>query len=251
MNMWVKRKVRGIQSRTSADKSRANILKNEFLSESYIKIYRAMDTSKNEVNSILELGSAGGIAKFYNSRIITSDIRPAEGVDQLFSALELPFKSASMDQIWAKDVLHHLEDPHKFFEEAKRVLKPGGSLSIAETYWGPIAKLIYKYLHPEIYNRSKIESGIFTHEGNQALAEGLFDSDSLQFKVALEGLEEIHRELVNGPAWLLSGGATLSTPFPVSILKRIMEAEKKFQVLKPFWSLNIVVVFRKVALEKV
>jgi SAM-dependent methyltransferase len=213
--------------------------------DAYLQIYRIMDTSKSERETILEVGSAGGVAKSYSANVITSDIREGSGVDLIFNALELPFEDESLDQIWLKDVLHHLEDPYKFFDEARRTLKPEGTLSIAETYWGPIAKFVYKYLHPEIYDRGLIERDIFTHEGNQALAEVLFASHSTQFETAMKKFNEIQRTLVNGPAWLLSGGATLTTPIPASWLRAIHYVEEKFQILKPFWSLNVVVVLRK------
>lgn len=243
--MWIKKRVRGIQSLTSADKSRSNIINSAFLTDAYKHIYRIMDTSQSKNETILELGSAGGIAKMYKPDVITSDIREASDVDLIFSALELPFADESLDQIWLKDVLHHLEVPNQFFYEAKRTLKPGGTLSVAETYWGPIAKLVYKYFHPEIYNKGLIERNIFTYEGNQALAEVMFSGNSNQFENALQDFEEIDRKLVNGPAWLLSGGATLSTPIPVRLLEIIHNLEEKFQFLKPFWSLNVVVVLRK------
>jgi len=243
--MWIKKKVRSIQSLTSADKSRSNILNSVFLLDAYRRIYTIMDTSRSEQEMILELGSAGGVAKIYNPNIITSDIREALDVDLIFSALNLPFDDASLDQIWLKDVLHHLEDPYRFFEEAKRTLKPGGTLSIAEPYWGGVAKIIYRFFHPEIYDKSLLENNVFTHEGNQALAEVLFSGKSKQFEAALRDFKEVKRTLVNGPSWLLSGGATLSIPTPKSLLKLIFKLEEKLQILKPFWSLNVVVVLRK------
>jgi len=40
----------------------------------------------------------------------------------------LPFKKNTFDKIYSKHCLEHLENPLKFFKEAKRVLKKGGVL---------------------------------------------------------------------------------------------------------------------------
>jgi len=43
-------------------------------------------------------------------------------------AHHLPFKNQVFDKVHSKHCLEHLENPPKFFEEAKRVLKKGGIL---------------------------------------------------------------------------------------------------------------------------
>ena len=42
----------------------------------------------------------------------------------------LPIKSQSLDFIYCVNALHHFEDAENFFQEAKRVLKPGGTLAM-------------------------------------------------------------------------------------------------------------------------
>ena len=43
-------------------------------------------------------------------------------------AHHLPFKNNVLDKVYSKHCLEHLENPLKFFKEAKRVLKKGGIL---------------------------------------------------------------------------------------------------------------------------
>ena len=40
----------------------------------------------------------------------------------------LPFKNNTFDRVYCKHCLEHFENPHKFFQEAKRVLKNSGLL---------------------------------------------------------------------------------------------------------------------------
>jgi len=48
----------------------------------------------------------------------------------LGSAESLPFKDSSFDLVTSLEVVEHLENPEKFFIEAKRILKPKGILFI-------------------------------------------------------------------------------------------------------------------------
>ena len=56
----------------------------------------------------------------------------------------LPFKNDVFDKVYAKHCLEHFENPLKFFTEAKRVLKKGGTL---ECIYPTDAMLTKKTLH--------------------------------------------------------------------------------------------------------
>jgi SAM-dependent methyltransferase len=45
----------------------------------------------------------------------------------------LPVRSNSVDAVWCLHVLHHVADPGSVLGEARRVLRPGGTLLIAES----------------------------------------------------------------------------------------------------------------------
>jgi SAM-dependent methyltransferase len=45
----------------------------------------------------------------------------------------LPLAADSFSLVWCIHVLHHLDDPARVLSEARRVLKPGGHLILAET----------------------------------------------------------------------------------------------------------------------
>ena len=77
-------------------------------------------------------------------------------------------------------MLHHLRDPHLFFDEAARVLRPGGRLLMIEPYITPISYLGYRFLHHETicfdaYQQSKSKDDPW--EGNLAMANIVFSRE--------------------------------------------------------------------------
>jgi SAM-dependent methyltransferase len=55
-----------------------------------------------------------------------------------------PFAAASFDNIATFDVLHHLERPRLFFQEAERVLRLGGRIVMVEPAITPLNGLFYR-----------------------------------------------------------------------------------------------------------
>ncbi len=61
--------------------------------------------------------------------------RQAERIKfRLADAKDLDFEDASFDAVFSNTVLHHLADPRPFLREARRVLRPRGTLLIRDLY---------------------------------------------------------------------------------------------------------------------
>lgn len=48
------------------------------------------------------------------------------------SVYELPFAAGTFDQLISRDLIHHLEEPDRFLDEAARVLARGGRIDVLE-----------------------------------------------------------------------------------------------------------------------
>lgn len=51
---------------------------------------------------------------------------------QVASAEALPFSAGSFDAVWAKDALHHMQNPETAIAELMRVAKPGAAVVLVE-----------------------------------------------------------------------------------------------------------------------
>lgn len=93
---------------------------------------------------VLDLGCGRG---YWLRRMRTAGLRPigiehdqdrtAEALRQAPVAVAdgaaLPLADASVGLVWCIHVLHHLEQPERVLAEARRILRPGGHLVLAET----------------------------------------------------------------------------------------------------------------------
>src|SRR5947209_4729587 len=97
----------------------------------------------------IEIGGGIGQFKEFSPEAISSDIQCSPMIDVVADAQRLPFRTAAVSNIVMLDVLHHVEFPALFFEEALRVLRPGGRCIMIEPgiTWGSSA--FYRLFHIE------------------------------------------------------------------------------------------------------
>ena len=97
----------------------------------------------------MEVGSGSGNFKRFAPQLIATDIVEVPWVDVVTDAVKLPFSEGAVSNLIGFDVLHHIEYPAQFLEEAGRVLKQGGRLIVCEPAITPLSRFFYKYFHSE------------------------------------------------------------------------------------------------------
>jgi demethylmenaquinone methyltransferase/2-methoxy-6-polyprenyl-1,4-benzoquinol methylase len=75
----------------------------------------------------------------------------------------LPFQADFFDAVTVCAAFHHFSEPEEFVSEAKRVLKPGGQIYIADPYFPPLFRQIANLIIPlmkmgdvKVYKKSEL-----------------------------------------------------------------------------------------------
>lgn len=98
---------------------------------------------------VLDIGGGTAHIKDFRPDIVSTDILLFPGIDVVADAHRLPFPDESFTGVVMLDVLHHLERPIEFLEEASRVLKPDGRLAMIEPAMTNVARRFYDHFHDE------------------------------------------------------------------------------------------------------
>lgn len=200
----------------------------------------------------LELGGGTGNFKEFAPDVVSSDIVPSPWIDVVADAQDLPFEDRSFDNIVMFDVLHHIENVTLFFDEALRVLRPGGRIIMMEPYISWLSWPVYHFLHPEPVDFKQDPLTLVQpspnrqpFDANQAFATILFERNFKQFKEQYPQFTKVYHRRMAFLAYLLSGGFEKPSLIPLSLLKPILALENMFSFLNRFLAFRIIVVLEK------
>lgn len=177
----------------------------------------------------LEVGAGGGFLDELIPGLLTVDVRPGARISLVASALELPLADGSTGAIFMLNVLHHLPDPDRFFEEALRVLRPDGRIVLTEPFVSPLARALYRNLHHEPFEPER-QDWDTPVDGPLAGANGaipwmIFVRDRSEFESRFPGLEIRRVEPHTILLYLLSGGVSMRDFLPAAALGPLAAAE--------------------------
>jgi len=162
---------------------------------------------------MVELGCGCGNFKEYCPEVIATDSFHTPWCDQVVDACELPFEDASVGNLVLFDVLHHIPAPSVFFEQARRVLVPGGRVVMVEPAVTYLSSIVYRLFHHEpVDMRADLLADMPAPGGdapdyaNSATATVLFRKRLDEFTRRFPNLRVVHRQWFSGLSYPMIGG---------------------------------------------
>lgn len=202
----------------------------------------------------VELGSGAGFFKKERPGLITSDVRKSRNIDMELNAVNMNLPDSSVRSIYMINVFHHLPSVTSFFNEALRVLKPGGGIILVEPHIGFFSAWLHSRLHQnEYFNPDETDwdggnTGAMSG-ANQAKAYIVFERDREKYeKLFGERLKIVYSGYeLNALRYLLSGGLNFRSLLPGFLGPMLSVLEKMGSPLAPAWSLHKIYVIKKMA----
>ncbi|NJN90196.1 MAG: class I SAM-dependent methyltransferase [Leptolyngbyaceae cyanobacterium RM2_2_4] len=225
--------------------------KKPILRSLYTSWYTEMASQLTPGNT-LELGGGSGNFKQFAPNVISTDVMPLPWLDAVADAQSLPFENQSFDNIVLFDVLHHIENVSLFFNEALRVLRPGGRVIMMEPYISPVSWLVYHFLHPEPVDFKQdplawVEPAQDRQpfDANQAFATVLFERSFKAFQQKYPQFIKRYHRRMSFFAYPLSGGFDRASLLPISLLQPTLRVENSLSFISNILAFRILVVLEK------
>jgi SAM-dependent methyltransferase len=186
----------------------------------------------------LEIGGGTGNLKEYLPSVISTDIIESPWLDCVCDAQALPLMNNSISNIIGIDVLHHIERPVRFFNEALRLLRPGGRIILLDPAITPLSWFFYHFLHEEPVDlkAAPLDDGPLTpnrnsFDANQAIPSLLFNKHKQKFISKFPSFKILEANHISLWCYPLSGGFKSWSLIPAFAAKSILKLE---QTLEPF-----------------
>ncbi len=205
----------------TTERRRGIIQSNRFLWALYNEWYQLIsDSIPPGRGKVLELGSGAGFLSRYIPGLITSEIFSCPDIQLVLDGRKLPFSAASLKAIAMLDVLHHIPDSNAFLTEARRCVRPGGSIVMIEPWVSTWSRPIYKHLHHEPFHPDA-EGWSFPDTGplsgaNGALPWIIFQRDRRKFESDFPELSIQGVQPFIPFRYLVSGGVSMRQLMPAA-----------------------------------
>lgn len=171
----------------------------------------------------VDVGCGAGFSSYFirSARLYLTDYAEFDFLDfKNIDALHLPFADSSLDYVIATNTIHHLPSPLAFFDEAWRVLTPGGHLLLFEVHASLLFRLILRLMRHEGFDDSVkvFDRGAVCTDpddlwaGNNYIPRLLFD-DHEAFLAAQPQWRILRDRRCECLLFLNSGGVTAKTFF--------------------------------------
>ncbi len=179
----------------------------------------------------MEVGAGSGLSKeFIKAEYILTDYAPNDWLDvENVDALATPFKDGEFDFVISSNMIHHTPYPVKFFEEMRRILRPGGVLLIQEINASVFMCVLLRLMRHEgydfgvnVFDREKIATDPKDLWSANCAIPRLFFDDAKKFKEKIPYFKIERQSFSEFFNFINSGGVVAKTvyvPLPLFILK--------------------------------
>lgn len=185
-------------------------------------------------------GGTGNLREFLRNKsasLVSSDIQWAPWLDIVCDAHALPITDSGVDNIVMFDVLHHLEKPRLFLNEAVRALRSGGHLIWCEPAITFLSYPFYRFFHPEPVRMRDDPLAFGTpspdrdpFDSNQAVPTLLVRDDGDYIHSEIPSLRLVSTDWLSLFVYPLSGGFRSWSLVPARAVQPLLRFE---QVLAP------------------
>lgn len=197
----------------------------------------------------LEIGGGSGNLKEFAPNVVCTDIVKVPWLDAVADAQALPFANNSFSNIVLFDVLHHIENPVFFFDEAMRILVPGGRIVIMDPYVSWASWPIYHFLHPEPVDFRQNPLDIQEYDknrkpfdSNQAMSRLLFEKMQVAFKQRFPKLRVYYKRHLSFIVYPLSGGFDHPSLLPAAWAPSLLRFERLFEPLGRMFAFRVLLI---------
>ncbi len=183
----------------------------------------------------VELAAGIGVARDHvvAASLVLTDVDEGEWLDVPgVDATATPFPDGGLDFVIMQNGIHHLAQPIRVFEEAARLLKPGGRFLVQDVTCSLLQRVLARLTRVEGYDYdidvfdrdALISDPAKPWEANNAVPDLLFD-DVAEFERRVPDFRVLEQRYSECLVFLDSGGVThktLSVPLP-SIVLRVLD----------------------------
>ena len=204
----------------------------------------------------VEVGAGPGFFKQAAKDIFSTDLIACPWLDAVVNAQQLPFRAASVTNIFGLDMLHHLSSPMLFLGEAQRVLVPGGRLILIEPWITPLSYCAFRLFHQErcdfseqpwLVMHTSAHGEKLAFDGNQAFPYQMFRRRRrAQTLALLPGLRLHSLERFCLFTYVLSGGFNHASRLPEFLYSAVFGLERATLLLwRHFAALRVLLVLER------
>ena len=129
---------------------------------------RVLEVGCGEGNNLIVRGIRGAFGIDISRESLRTAAKRTDGKFAQSDAARLPFRDGAFDRVFARDILHHVEDPRGSVAEMVRVCAPGGKVCILDDNGRNAILRLFSAIDPTERNIAKQ-----TPRGLAALFEGL------------------------------------------------------------------------------